>query len=385
MLGNSIRIARIGDIDVGVHYSWILVFLLVAWSLAVGLFPSQFPGISIGIYWIMGFGASLLLFVSVLIHELAHSFTAEARGLRVSSITLFIFGGVSNISGEPRSARDELLISAVGPASSLVLGGLLYVLWLALGAGGGPVEGVVLYLASINILLALFNLIPGFPLDGGRVLRAIVWWVSGSISTATRVAVASGSVVAFLFVLGGLFLLFNGAFISGVWLILIGWFLRTAADATGRESQATNWLRGVTVGRVMNPRPATVDPEESLAQLVHEHILRRSVRALPVVEGERLVGMVTLNEVRDIPKEQWETTPVRTVMMRVDDLRTVPPQQDLTTALRLLAEHDINQLPVVEDGRLVGLLSRSNVIRYIEVREELGAPPEEGEEGGRAA
>lgn len=384
MLRNSIRLVTIGDIEVGVHYSWILVFLLVAWSLAVGLFPLQFPGLSAAVYWGMGFVASLLLFVSVLIHELAHSFMAESRGLRVSSITLFIFGGVSNISGEPTTAHDELLISVVGPFSSLALGAAFYGLWLATGAGTGPVEGVLLYLAGINLLLAIFNLIPGFPLDGGRVLRAIVWWASNSFQTATRVAVASGHVVAFLFVLGGLFLIFSGALLSGIWLILIGWFLNSAAEATGRQTRETEWFQGVTVRQVMNPRPATVDPSESLSRLVHEHILQRAVRALPVVEDGCLVGMVTLNEVRGIPREEWDVTPVRAVMTRVENLQTVTPQQDLSGALQLLAEYDINQLPVVEDGRLVGLLSRSNVIRFLQIREELGLPTEE-EERRRAA
>lgn len=384
MLRNSVRLVTIGDIEIGVHYSWFLVFLLVAWTLAIGFFPLQFPGMATGIYWIMGFVASLLLFVSVLIHELAHSFMAEARGLRVSSITLFVFGGVSNINSEPTTAQDELLISIVGPVSSLVLGGLFYGLWVATGAGIGPVEGVLIYLASINVLLAIFNLIPGFPLDGGRVLRAIVWWATDSFQRATQVAVVSGHVVAFLFILGGLFLAFSGVLLSGIWLILIGWFLNSAADAVGRQTRETEWFRGVPVRRVMNPRPATVYPDESLSELVFEHALRRGVRALPVVENGELVGMVTLNEVRNVPREQWDAIPVSAVMTRFDDLRTVSPQQELSDALRLLAEYDINQLPVVENRRLIGLLSRSNVIRFIQIREELGLPTAE-EEQRRAA
>ena len=384
MLRNSIRLATIGDIEIGIHYSWILIFLLVAWSLAVGVFPLQYPGLSAGIYWAMGFAASLLLFASVLIHELAHSFVAEARGLRVTSITLFLFGGVSNISGEPTTARDELLISIVGPLSSFVLGGIFYGIWVAIGAGTGPTEGVLVYLAFINVLLAVFNLIPGFPLDGGRVLRAIVWWITDNFQKATRVAVTSGHIVAFLFILAGLFLAFSGAILSGIWLILIGWFLNSAAEAAGRQTQETELFRGVTVQRVMNPQPATVDPDETLSQLVYEHVLQRGVRALPVVEDDRLVGMVTLNEVRSVPREQWETTPVRAVMAGPEQLQTVKPQQELSSALQLMAEYDINQLPVVEDGRLVGLLSRSNVIRFMQVRDELGISATE-EERRRAA
>ena len=380
----SIRIATIRGIDIGVHYSWVLVFLLVAWTLAVGLFPFQYPGLSAGVYWAMGFVASFLLFVSVLIHELAHSFVAQARGLGVNSITLFIFGGVSNISREPSNAPDELLISAVGPLSSVVLGAIFYGIWLGLGDGTGAVAGVAFYLAFINVLLAVFNLIPGFPLDGGRVFRAIVWWATGSFQTATYLAVTAGRVVAFLFVLAGIFIVFTGAFLSGIWLILIGWFLYSAAGASARETQQEEWLRGVTVGQVMNPHPSTVEPQVPISELVHEHILQKAVRALPVVQEEQLVGMITLNEIRGVPREQWDSTPVGSVMTGREDLQTVKPDDDLAGAIRILAEQDINQLPVVEDGRLVGLLSRSNVMRYLQVREELGVTGAD-EERRRAA
>ena len=240
----AFHIATIRGIDIGVHYSWLLVFFLIAWTLAVGLFPQQFPGLGAAAYWAMGFVASLLLFGSVLVHELAHSFMAQSRGLAVRSITLFIFGGISNIGGEPARAGDELAISIVGPVSSMVLGGLFWALWLAVGDGVGPIEGVLLYLATVNILLALFNMIPGFPLDGGRVLRAAVWWFTGSLRTATRVAVGAGHAVAFLLIFGGLFVAFSGALISGIWLILIGWFLNNAAEASGRQTEEMEMCKG---------------------------------------------------------------------------------------------------------------------------------------------
>lgn len=376
---SSFHIATIRGIDIGVHYSWLLVFFLIAWTLAVGLFPQQFPGLGVAAYWAMGFVASLLLFGSVLVHELAHSFMAQSMGLTVRSITLFIFGGISNIGGEPTRATDELAIAIVGPASSMVLGGLFWALWLAVGNGMGPVGGVLLYLATVNILLALFNMIPGFPLDGGRVLRAAVWWFTGSLRTATRVAVGAGHAVAFLLIFGGLLIAFSGALISGIWLILIGWFLNNAAEASGRQTEEMEIFRGVTVRRVMNPRPATVDADASLSELVHDHILQRGIRALPVVEDGRLQGMITLNEVRRIPRERWDETPVEAVMTRREDLQTVRPNDELARAVQIMAEYDINQLPVVEDGWLVGLLSRSNLIRFIQVREELGVSAPEGE------
>lgn len=369
---SSVRIATIGGIEIGVHYSWVLVFLLVAWTLAVGLFPQQNPGLGGGTYWVMGFASSFLLFVSVLVHEMAHSFVANMRGLRVSGITLFVFGGVSNISGEPSSARDELAISIVGPLTSFALGAIFWVIWIGVGAGSGPVQGVLLYLSGINVLLAIFNLIPGFPLDGGRVFRAVVWGATGSLDTATKVAVAAGHVVAFVFILGGMFLAFTGAIFSGIWLVLIGWFLNNAAEASGQQTQAMETFRGVTVGQVMEASPQIVTPEESISEIVQDYILQRGIRSLPVVAGGMLVGMVTLNEIRAVPRDRWDATSAADIMATVADLHVVRPEDELMTALSILAQYDVNQLPVVEDGRLVGLLSRSHVIGFLQVRAELG-------------
>ncbi len=383
-LRSSVRIATIRGIEIGVHYSWVLVFVAVAWTLAVGLFPFQYPGLGTAIYWGMGFIASLLLFVSVLIHELAHSFVAQARGLQVSNITLFVFGGVSNISGEPTNAPDELLISIVGPVSSLVLAGIFWGISFGVPNDLAAVQGVIVYLAFINALLAAFNLIPGFPLDGGRVFRAIIWWATNNFQRATRVAVGAGHLVAFIFILGGIFFIFAGAFLSGIWLILIGWFLNSAAEASGRETQQADWFRGVRVRQVMNPHPHTVEPQTGLSEIVHDHILSRAIRSLPVVWGDQLMGMITLNEIRDVPRERWAETPASAVMTPREQLQTVGPDEELSNALGILAEHDINQLPVVTDGRLVGLLSRSNVLGLLQVRQELGVTSED-EDQRRAA
>ncbi len=379
-MNSSVRLGSVGGVEIGVHYSWLLVFLLVASTLAIGLFPQQYPGLGVATYWGMGFAASLLLFASVLVHELAHSFLARARGLSVGGITLFVFGGVSNISDEPRTPSDELMIAAAGPITSIVLGGIFWGLWFATGAGFSPAEGVLLYLAGINILLAVFNLIPGFPLDGGRVLRAILWWATNSLRKATRIAARVGQGVSLLFILGGLLLAFSGALISGIWLMLIGWFLNNAAEASYRQVEATEMLRGMTVREAMNPNPMTVEADVPLSEVVHDYLLQRAVRALPVVADGRLVGMATVNEIRSVPRGQWDETPVGFVMTRADDLQTVAPTDDLAKAVTVLARHDVNQLPVVANGRLVGLLSRGNVIRLMQLRDELGVSPPGAEE-----
>lgn len=375
-MGSSVKVATIGGIEIGIHYSWLLVFFLVAWTLAAGLFPDQYPGLGRNTYWVMGFTASLLLFVSVLIHELAHSFVAKSRGLGVTGITLFIFGGVSNLAEEARSAAEEFQIAIVGPLTSLVLAGLF---WVASRAAASPeIDGILSYMVYINVTLAVFNLIPGFPLDGGRVLRAILWAATNSLSRATRIAAGVGRVVAFLFIFGGIFMAFTGSFISGLWLMFIGWFLNNAAESSSQQMELATSLRGVRVGSVMNPRPVVIEPNVRLSDLVSDYVLRRGIRALPVVEGDQLVGMVTLHQVRAIPQESWDETPVRFVMTNLNDLHTTTAVSPLSGALHTMSEHDVNQLPVVENGRLAGLLSRSDVMRFLRVREELGIPsPEE--------
>ncbi len=382
----SFRVGRIRDIDIGIHYSWILVFLLVAWTLADGVFPQEFPGLGTTTFWTMGVVSSLLLFASVLIHELAHSLVAESRGLRVRDITLFIFGGVSNIKEEPRSAGDELLISLVGPVASLVLAAVFWAV-SRVASLPGPANGVVEYLAGINLILGIFNLIPGFPLDGGRVLRALLWGGTRSLAKATRIAVGVGRAVALLFVLAGLLQIVSiGSFISGIWLIFIGWFLNNAAEANGQQTETLERFRGVTVRRLMLADPRAVDANTTLLELVWSHLLETGQRTVPVADSGRLVGMVTLKEVRGVPQHRWADTTVGEVMTREIDIQTVKPDDSAATALRLMNEVEVEAMPVVEDGnRLVGLIRQGDLVGYLQVRHELGMPASDNDDHKRAA
>ncbi len=379
----SVHVMTIGDIEIGVHFSWFLIFFLVAWTLAVGLFPQEVPGLGTGVYWGIGFISSFLLFVSVLIHELAHSFVAESRGLKVRGITLFIFGGVSNISGEPTNARDEFVISAVGPISSFLLGGAFYGIALVPWHNAAA-DAVLFYLSFINVTLAVFNLIPGFPLDGGRVLRAVVWWATNNFRQATRVAVWSGRIVGFLFVAGGVMLAFLVSLLSGIWLVLIGWFIYSIAESSWRESEEMRRFRGILVRDVMDRDPAKVDAASPLQDAVQGVMVQRGVRSVAVVEDGWLLGMVGLEDVRRIPREQWTETPVRAIMTPADRLQTVAPDANLESAVRTLAGYELEQVPVVEDGRLVGLLTQADLARTLQMRDELGLHPED-EEHRRAA
>ncbi len=378
----SFRLGRIAGIDVSIHASWLVVFGLVVWSLASGYLPGLYPGWAPATYLLTAIVAALLLFASVLAHELSHSVVARARGLPVRGITLFIFGGVANIGQEASRPLDEFLMAVVGPLSSLVLAALFWAASvLARPLATTPAHAILVYLATLNTALALFNLLPGFPLDGGRVLRSIVWGVTADVRRATQIAAMTGNAVAYLFILGGLWIAFvRGDFFNGIWLAFIGWFLNNAADASRRQVEMQYRLAGVRVGDIMNPAPVVVAPEVTLRDLVNDYVLRRGVRALPVVEGDRLVGIITLSDIKEVPQDQWPTTTVGEVVRRRTSLVVATPRQDLASAINALAEGDLNQLPVVEDGRLVGLLTRSDIIRYFQVRELLGldTPPRRG-------
>lgn len=373
---SSFTITRIRGIPIGVHYTWLLALALMSSSLAAQYFPSTHPGWPRSQYWIVGTLAALLLFVSVLLHELTHSFVAQARGLKVHSITLFIFGGVSNIQSESEDPQDEFLVAVVGPLSSLVIAGLCWVGYQAVPGSTGPANALLGYLAIVNLMLALFNILPGFPLDGGRVLRAILWGTSGSMVKGTRWASYVGQAVAFCFIGWGAWQIFRGPlfdddFVNGLWIGFIGWFLYSAAVAARRQAELQERFRGVTVGSVMQANPPMVSPAMPVRELVDEYILRRGLRAFPVAGDGTVVGLITLSDVKHLPVEQWDANTVGAIMTK-PPLKTIEPRAELRKALDLLVTEDVNQLLVVEDGAVLGLLSRGDVMRFLQMRHDLG-------------
>jgi Zn-dependent protease/CBS domain-containing protein len=367
---NSIRLGRVAGIDVGIHYTWVFAFALIAWSLAAGFFPSSAPGASTATYWLLGIAAALGLFASVLIHEFSHSLVALARGLRVHSITLFIFGGVSSIAGEAERALDEFLVAVVGPVSSFVLAGVFWVIGQVAGLNGTPLGAFVGYLASVNLILGLFNLVPGFPLDGGRVLRSIVWASTGSLRRATQVASYVGQGFGFLLIFWGVARLLGGDVFGGLWTAFIGWFLNNGAEATRQQQALTEDLRGASVAQVMDPQPATASPSMTVHEFVFDHVVRRGERALLVAEAGQLLGIVTITDAKELPQELWAATPVRRIMTSVP-LKSVAVDADLAAALQLMVEDTLNQVPVVQADRIVGLLRREDVLRYLQLRDKL--------------
>jgi Zn-dependent protease len=376
----AFRLGKIAGIEIGVHYTWIFALVLFTWIFAQYTFQPSFPGLATSTYWIAGTVVSLMLFVSVLIHELCHSLVAINRGMKVSSIIFFIFGGVSNIEKEPESARVEFLMAAAGPLSSVILG--IIFLGIALLLQQYTKVSVLLsatieLIGTLNLYLAAFNLVPGFPLDGGRVLRSIIWGKTKSLYKATMIAGNVGRVFGWAMILLGIAVVFGKdiwifkGMVNGIWLVFIGWFLASAADNAMREQSLQQQLAGVKVKDVMDRAPECVSPAASIESVVHDSFILRGRRSLPVCTEKGLIGIVTLADVKRLPQDLWSNTPVQEIMTR-SPLLSVNQEEDLNKALQLLAKNGLNQIPVLNGTQLVGLLSRSEVIRYLQTRQELG-------------
>ncbi|MEX0625379.1 MAG: site-2 protease family protein [Chloroflexota bacterium] len=374
-MGPSIRIGRIFGVQIGLHPSWFVIALLLTYTIAEGQLPAVYPNWDGVLYWVVGAVISLLFFGSVLAHELSHALVARRFGLKVKDITLFIFGGAASLEGETKRPRDEALIAAAGPLTSLAIGAILFAIGLAIRQ---PQLGAIVgWLGFINVTLGIFNLIPGFPMDGGRILRAILWKLRGDRSAATRNAAGVGRLFGYLLIAGGVFLIFQGGDVlfTGVWFALIGWFLSNAAESTIAQVSVEHALRGIKVREVMESDPPSIAPNESVADLVNERLIRGEHRSFLVRHDDGgLAGIVTLSDVRRMPRENWEAARVTDIMTRYADLATIGPDAELEAALKLLQEREVNQLPVVTDeGRtVVGLLTRAGILRLIEARMRLG-------------
>lgn len=373
-MGHGWRIGRVAGIELAIHPSWLVIAFLITYSLAAAQFPRQFPGWSTGQYWIVAAATAALFFGSVLAHELSHAIVARRFGLKVDGITLFIFGGATALEGDSRSPREEALIAVAGPATSIAIGAVC--LGLGLVVGQPQLGALIGWLGFINIALGVFNLIPGFPMDGGRVLRAVLWRLGGDPLRATRHAALVGRVLAYALVAVGVFMALQpGSLFSGLWLALIGWFLSNAAEATAAQAGLEASLRGVTVRDAMDPAPPAVSPNESVADLVQERLLRGDHRSYLVRHDDGgLAGIVTLSDVKRLPRADWPAARVVDIMTRYADLVVTSPDAPLTDALRAIQEREVDQLPVMagEGRQPVGLVTRRGILRLIEARMKLG-------------
>jgi len=369
---SSIKLGRLWGIPIGLHWSWFLIFGLVTWSLAVGYFPVEYPELPSPAYWLLGALTSVLFFGSVLLHELGHTWVALRERLKVRGITLFLFGGVAQLSDEPRTPGGEFRVSIAGPLVSAALAVLFGALWL-LDQAIPYLAAPSVWLARMNLMLALFNMIPGFPLDGGRVLRAGVWKLTGDPQRATKVTAITGQVFAFGFIALGVWTIFQGGFFNGLWLAFIGWFLQNAAATSYAQSSLQRTLHGVTVAQAMSGAGPRIEGQMLLDRLVEERILNGGQDHFLVAEGEQVKGVLTLREITTIPREQWSLTTAEQAMVPVDRLVRLHPQTDLMAALRTMDEAEVSQAPVVFEQEVRGILSRERVLHYISLRSLLRA------------
>nr|WP_290666794.1 site-2 protease family protein [Ardenticatena sp.] len=372
MLGNRLRIARLFGIPIYLDGSWLIVFALVTYSLAASYFPNLYPRWSLTTYWVTAFITSLLFFLSVLLHELAHSLVSLVLGLRVRGITLFIFGGIAEIEEEPPRALYEFLVAIVGPLTSMLIGvASLFVGWVVFWwlFPVQTVHAVLRYIGVINVLLAVFNLLPGFPLDGGRIFRSIVWALTGSYRRATQVATTVGEGLAWLFIIGGGILVFRGQVFDGVWLAFIGWFVLSAARGTLQAVETRRALEPVPVQRLMHTTLPVVVPYLTLDVLA-DTILNTGQRAFLVRDPQQgPIGIVTLSDVQRVPASQRATKRVVDVMTPFEALLTVKPDDSLWRALELMARHDVHQVPVVDDtGAILGVVRRNDILRFLQLQ-----------------
>ncbi|MFO8036689.1 MAG: site-2 protease family protein [Anaerolineales bacterium] len=391
-MGNNISIGKLFGINIKLNWSWFFILVLLTWNL-FNAFGAMHPDWGQTSRLVISLLAALLFFLSVLVHELAHSLMARARGISVQGITLFLFGGVSNIQRQPDTPLSEFLITIVGPISSLILG------FLFLGLSGvnilregiqmsnadeimssmTPFTTVLMWLGSTNIILGVFNMIPGFPLDGGRVLRSLLWVITDNLKKATRWSSWVGQGIGWVMMISGISAVFGGQIpffgsgaVNGLWLAFIGWFLNSAAVQSYREVVVQDVLEGVTVGDIMRVSPPTVSGDLLVSDLVHQHIMQKDDHAFPVMEGEALVGLVTLTDVRGVSRSDWERTTVKEIMIPQSELVTVGVKDEAAEAFSKISQLGVRQLPVVEKGSLKGVLRRSELMKWLQLHSDAG-------------
>ncbi len=391
-MDRGISLGHIAGIEIRLDWSLLIIFLLISLMLATAVFPTWHPDWSPAVAWSTALAAAVLFLASVLLHELSHALVGRRHGMQIRRITLFVFGGMAHLESEPHTWKAEFWMAIVGPLTSLALG--IFFLWLAglLGAAQidpaapqqslarlGPGATLLLWLGPINIILAIFNMVPGFPLDGGRVIRALLWGATHNLRKATRWASQLGQLFAWLLIGSGFAMImgvrvpiFGTGLVGGLWLMLIGWFLNNAALMSYRQLVVKESLEEVPVRRLMQTDIHKVEPDLTLERLVYDHLLHSDQRAFPVVSGQRLVGLVCLEDVRRTSAEQWAQRRVQDVMSPADRLTTVDPNLEASEALELLSQRAVNQLPVLDKGRLVGMVRREDLLRWLILRSGTG-------------
>jgi Zn-dependent protease/predicted transcriptional regulator len=373
MFTRSFEVFKLFGFSVRIDASWIVIAILVVWSLATGFFPYFYPGMSVGTYWWMGVVGALGLFFSIVLHEFAHSWVARHRGMEMRGITLFIFGGVAEMDDEPPSPGTEFLMALAGPVASMLIAGASFGMWWLSGQlnWATPAGAVFWYLGWINAVLAVFNLIPAFPLDGGRIFRSILWRLTGSLRKATRVSSLIGSGFGVLLIALGILAFISGNFIGGIWWFLLGLFVRGAASTSYRQLRIRHVLEGEPIRRFIQPEVTTVPPSMSIQQLVEDQIYRHHFKMYPVVSEGRLIGCVKTERVKEVPRAEWAQHEVAEIAEPCSEHNTIEPDADALAALTKMQRDGNSRLMVVHDGHLEGIISLRDMARLISLKLDL--------------
>ncbi len=373
MFGKRVKLFTLLGFEVRIDISWLIVLVLATWALAEGLFPTLVEGLSKSTYWWMGITGAIGLFISVVLHELSHSLVARKYGIPMKGITLFIFGGVAEMHDEPANPKSELMMAVAGPVASIIIG-LAFLSILVLGISGGwpePVVGVIQYIGGINLILAAFNLIPAFPLDGGRVLRAILWHFKKDLRSATNIAATIGSGFGMLLIFAGVIFFVRGEFLGGIWWVFLGLFLRNAVRMSKMKLELKMALGGEKVKRFMKKDPVTVTPSISLEELVEDYIYNYHYKMFPVVEDGRVKGCITTGEVREVPREEWKNKTVGDIMSGCSPDNSVPAHADAMDALKMMRSKDKSRILVMDGNELAGIITLKDMMDFISLKMDL--------------
>jgi Zn-dependent protease len=372
MFTRRFTLFKLFGFEVKLDLSWLVLGFLVAWSLASGFFPGIVPGLAHATYWWMGIAGAFGLLFSIIFHEMSHALIARRYGLRMHGITLFIFGGVAEMAEEPRDAKTEFWMAIAGPISSFVLAFVFYQLYLFVGREPPTaISSVLYYFAFLNFLLGAFNLVPGFPLDGGRMLRAALWGWKKDLRWATRVSAAIGGGFGMALILLGVFVFVQGNFVGGMWYFVIGLFLRNAAGMSYQQLMVRDAIKGESVRRFMNPQIVTVDPAISVAKLVSDYVYQSHHKAYPVVQYDRLMGIVSTDQIKTVPQPEWERHTVHEIMAPSTDDNTIGPDAEVLDAWNRMSRTGKSRLMVVKDKQLLGMLSLSDLMQYLALKFDL--------------
>jgi Zn-dependent protease/CBS domain-containing protein len=371
-VNSSFRLMQIKGIPVEIHISWLLVFFLFSITLARGYFPQVVENLDNQLYWVAGILTTLVVFASVLTHEFGHSLVAISEGIPIKKITLFIFGGVAQMESEPTSPSTEFKVTAAGPLTSLLIALLAGALYYYVLPAGQIISEAIFFVARINMIMAIFNLIPAFPLDGGRLFRSIVWYITKNMLKATRVAVGLGSILSFMAMGIGFMLIFFQGDLWGLWLIFIGWMIYQAGQSSYSQLVFKETFAGMKISALMSSDLQAVSPDDTLDQLA-DCFLHYKYGAFPVVYGSTTHGLVTLQNMKDVPREKWPETRVARILTPLKDVMVLKPDSDAAETMMKMAANNTGRALVMDNGELVGLLSRTDMMRFMQMHMVLGA------------